>query len=163
MTPVRPVVPTRADVDRLMKRCQIGVGGRRALDDAHSIMADCYGTLGALMMEVEVLRAWTAQVGSTAGLGAWGRDDLMAIAAVRYCLGRMTYITSDCSEWLVAQWPNIKPNARAVIQRDIDEAFARDDEARESGDSYKPLGWDCDRAVWQKVRELWAPNAKVSG
>ena len=58
MTPVRPVVPTRADVDRLMKRCQIGVGGRRALDDAHSIMADCYGTLGALMMEVEVLRAW---------------------------------------------------------------------------------------------------------
>ena len=95
-------------------------------------------------------------------LGAWGRDDLMAIAAVRYCLGRMTYITSDCSEWLLQQWPNIKPNARTVIRRDIDEAFARDDEARQAGDSYKPLGWDCDRAVWQKVRELWAPNAKVT-
>lgn len=94
-------------------------------------------------------------------LGAWGRDDLMAIAAVRYCLGRMTYITSDCSEWLLQQWPNIKPNARTVIQRDIDEAFARDDEAREAGDSYKPLGWDCDRAVWQKVRELWAPNVRA--
>ncbi len=100
-------------------------------------------------------------VGSNSGLGAWGRDDLMAIAAVRYCLGRMTYITSDCSEWLVAQWPNIMPRARAVIQRDIDEAFARDDEAREAGDSYKPLGWDCDRAVWQKVRELWAPNVRA--
>ena len=108
-------------------------------------------------------RSQPAQVGSSAGLGAWGRDDLMAIAAVRYCLGRMTYITSDCSEWLVHQWPNIKPNARAVIQRDIDEAFARDDEAREAGDSYKPLGWDCDRAAWQKVRELWAPNADLSG
>ena len=96
-------------------------------------------------------------------LGAWGRDDLMAIAAVRYCLGRMTYITSDCSEWLLQQWPNIKPNARTVIQRDIDEAFARDDEARKAGDSYKPLGWDCDRAVWQKVRELWAPNAELTG
>ena len=96
-------------------------------------------------------------------LGAWGRDDLMAIAAVRYCLGRMTYITSDCSEWLVQQWPNIKPSARAVIQRDVDEAFARDDEAREAGDSYKPLGWDCDRAVWQKVRELWTPNAELTG
>ncbi len=58
MTPVRPVVPTRAEVDRLMKRCQIGVGGRHALDNAHSIMADCYGTLGALMMEVEILRTW---------------------------------------------------------------------------------------------------------
>jgi hypothetical protein len=49
--------PSRADVDRLMKRCQIGVGGRGALDDAHDIMAECYGTLGALMLEVERLRA----------------------------------------------------------------------------------------------------------
>ena len=106
--------------------------------------------------------ATPAKVRLTDGLGAWGRDDLMAIAAVRYCLGRMTYITSDCSEWLVQQWPNIKPSARAVIQRDIDEAFACDDEAREAGDSFRPLGWDCDRAVWQKVRELWAPNAKLT-
>jgi hypothetical protein len=104
-------------------------------------------------------RSQPAQVGSTAMLGAWGRDDLMAIAAVRYCLGRMTYITSDCSEWLLAQWPSIKPGAQAVIRRDIDEAFQRDDEARDSGDAYKPLGWDCDRAVWEKVRALWqAPN-----
>lgn len=49
-------IPTRGAVDALMKRCQIGVGGRKALDDAHSIMADCYGTLGALMLEVEALR-----------------------------------------------------------------------------------------------------------
>ena len=54
---VRPVVPTRAEVDALMKRCQIGVGGRQALDNANNIMADCYGTLGALMLEVERLRA----------------------------------------------------------------------------------------------------------
>jgi hypothetical protein len=56
---VRPVVPKRAEVDALMKRCQIGVGGRpsQALENAHSIMADCYGTLGALMLEVERLRA----------------------------------------------------------------------------------------------------------
>ena len=96
------------------------------------------------------------------GLGAWGRDDMMAIAAVRYCLGRTTYITHDCSEWLVQQWPNIKPRARAVIKRDIDEAFASDDVAREAGDRYKPLGWDCDRAVWQKVRELWPPNVEAN-
>ncbi|MGL4648071.1 MAG: hypothetical protein ACRC1H_01585 [Caldilineaceae bacterium] len=54
---VRPAVPTRAEVDALMKRCQIGVGGRNALDNAHSIMAECYGTLGALMLEVERMRA----------------------------------------------------------------------------------------------------------
>lgn len=38
------------EVRALMKRCQIGVGGRRALDEAHEIMAECYGTLGALML-----------------------------------------------------------------------------------------------------------------
>ena len=52
------MTPTRREVDALMKRCQIGVGGRNALDDAHSIMARCYGTLGALMLRVEELEVW---------------------------------------------------------------------------------------------------------
>ena len=39
------------DAERLMKRCQIGVGGRNALDTAHDIMSECYGTLGALLHE----------------------------------------------------------------------------------------------------------------
>ena len=47
--------PKRADVEALMKRCQIGVCGRSALDNAHSIMAECYGALGALMLEIERL------------------------------------------------------------------------------------------------------------
>ena len=42
---------TTEEVERLMKRCQIGVGGRNALDTAHDIMAECYGTLGALVQE----------------------------------------------------------------------------------------------------------------
>lgn len=42
-------------VERLMKRCQIGVGGRNALDDAHAIMAECYGALGALVRERDEL------------------------------------------------------------------------------------------------------------
>lgn len=48
-------------VERLMKRCQIGVGGRNALDDAHDIMAECYGTLGALLAERDTLRAAVRQ------------------------------------------------------------------------------------------------------
>ena len=39
------------DAERLMKLCQIGVGGRDALQSAHSIMADCYGTIGSLVQE----------------------------------------------------------------------------------------------------------------
>lgn len=42
---------TTEAVERLMRRCQIGVGGRNALDTAHNIMAECYGTLGALVQE----------------------------------------------------------------------------------------------------------------
>lgn len=34
-----------------MKRLQIGVGGRDALDQAHSLMAEAYGTIGALLHE----------------------------------------------------------------------------------------------------------------
>ena len=48
---------TRESVDRLMKRCQIGCGGRQALDDAHDILAECYGTLGALVQDRDALRA----------------------------------------------------------------------------------------------------------
>lgn len=39
------------DVQALMKKCQIGVGGPGALDKAHDILAKCYGTLGALVQE----------------------------------------------------------------------------------------------------------------
>ena len=86
---------------------------------------------------------------------SYGRDDLMAVAAFRYCCGRKTYIVSDCADWLIEQWPNIAERARNIIQRDLDEAFKRDDEYRAEGQDYKPLGHDCDRAQWEKVRRLW--------
>ena len=82
----------------------------------------------------------------------FGRDDMMAIAAVRYCLGRMTYIVSDCADWLIDAWPTIKPCAQKAIERDISEAFKLDDEAREAGRQYKPLGMDIDRKQWERVR-----------
>lgn len=46
-----------SDVAELMKRCQRGVGGRNALDEAHDIMAECYGTLGRLEAERAALEA----------------------------------------------------------------------------------------------------------
>lgn len=50
------------EVAALMKRCKIGVGGRNAMEQAHEIMADCYGTLGALSSERDALRAQVAQL-----------------------------------------------------------------------------------------------------
>ena len=46
----------------------------------------------------------------------YGRDDLMAIAAVRYCLGSRNYIVSDCVDWLRWVWPTLRESARQCIQ-----------------------------------------------
>ena len=53
-----------SEVELLMKRCQRGVGGFGALNEAHDIMAECYGMLGKLsgeraaaLAECERLRA----------------------------------------------------------------------------------------------------------
>ncbi len=89
-------------------------------------------------------------------MNQFGRDELMVVAAVRYCTGRMTYIVSDCADWLIEIWPILSDKTQNIIKRDIEEAFTRDDEDRESGRDYKALGHDCDRAEWSRVRKLWA-------
>lgn len=91
----------------------------------------------------------------------WGADGSMAVAAFRYCLGRMTYITGDCADWLVENWDDIPSHAQTQIVRELEAAFANDDRARASSDSSRaiyPLGWDCDRAEWERVRKLWRPE-----
>jgi len=88
--------------------------------------------------------------------GPWGRDSLMALAAVRYCLGRQTYIVSDCCDWLIASWKDLKPSMRDIIKRDIKEEFKRDDEYRADGIVENlPLGANMDREQWERVRKLW--------
>lgn len=86
---------------------------------------------------------------------AWGRDGLMALSAVRYCLGRKTYITGDCADWLIESWPFIPSNVQKLIWRDVEEAFTRDDEDRAENRPHKTLGHDCDRQNWERVRVLW--------
>ena len=84
-----------------------------------------------------------------------GRGELMAIAAVRYCLGRRSYIVGDCVDWLIEVWPELDPKTRNTIRRDIEKAFSDDDEARELCTQHFPLGMDMDRAEWTRVRKLW--------
>ena len=85
-----------------------------------------------------------------------GHDHLMVIAATRYCLGRMTYIVSDCADWLIKIWPLLSPSTQRIVRADIEEAFSRDDDDREHGRTYKALGHDCDRHQWARVRRLWS-------
>lgn len=78
-------------------------------------------------------------------LEPWGPNDLMATAAVRYCLGRRTYIVNVCADWVVRNWENFQSQTKTAIRADVEELLA----GNRAGD-------DCDRADWERVRKLWA-------
>jgi hypothetical protein len=77
------------------------------------------------------------------------------VGATRYYLGRMTYAVDEFVRTLVRNWSTLSEQTRSIICRDIEEQFELDDAARARDDQYKPLGWDCDRESWEKVRKLW--------
>ena len=90
-------------------------------------------------------------------------DHQVAVWAVRYCLGRMTYAVGSCVEWLIWVWPDLNEDARSTIKRDIEEAFAEDDRDRDhdrknpnGASGYRRLGMDMDRREWERVRKLWS-------
>lgn len=78
--------------------------------------------------------------------------DFIIIATFRYFLGRQTIATVSFARDLATNWHNLPENVQTIISRELDEAFERDDKAREVGDNYKPLGMDCDREGWELVR-----------
>lgn len=80
------------------------------------------------------------------------------LGATRYYLGRMTASVSSFCETLMQQWNQLPSGCRRLIQRDVEEAFARDDAQRGVHQGYSgifALGHDCDRAAWEQVRTLW--------
>lgn len=81
------------------------------------------------------------------------------LGAFRYYLGRMTYAVGDFCDLLIAEWPSLPDRTKNLIQRDLTEAFARDDEQRADGKEYLQLGHDCDRQQWERVRKLWDAQA----
>ena len=85
----------------------------------------------------------------------WGRDEFMVIAAVRYCIGRKTYVVSDCVDWLIANWKNFEKSTRDVIRGDLEWSFEEDDRDRAEKREHKKLGFDMDRRQWERVRALW--------
>lgn len=84
-------------------------------------------------------------------------DDITTLwlGATRYYLGRMTYAVSDYCAMLRSQWHALPESTRTLILRDLDEAIQRDDKVRAEslGCRYLPLGMDCDRAQWVRLRE----------
>lgn len=88
----------------------------------------------------------------------YGRAELMAIAAFRYCFGQRIFTTRDCVDWLIENWDSFRLQTRAIIRRELEEAFELDDAARRDVRGRNPLWMDCDRRQWERVRALWAVN-----
>lgn len=64
-------------------------------------------------------------------------DQLMIIAAHRYCLGRASYIVGACIEFLDAHWSQLTEETQNVILRDTIEAVDKNH-----------AGMDIDRKDW---------------
>lgn len=71
--------------------------------------------------------------------GPWGLHDLMVTAAHRYCLGRQSYIVSECVEWLLEHWDSFHPSTRKLIRDETREAI-RNGRA----------GMECDVDEWER-------------
>lgn len=80
----------------------------------------------------------------------------LIVGATRYYMGRTTIHAASFAQYELAKaWPLLQHSTQAVIKRDLEEQFRRDDEARARGDKHLPLGMDCDRAAWETVRAAW--------
>lgn len=77
------------------------------------------------------------------------------LGSFRYYLGRCTYAVSDFCQLLIQEWGNINPHCQRLIQKELENAFVRDDMDRLDKEEFLPLGDDCDRKNWERVRELW--------
>jgi hypothetical protein len=72
-------------------------------------------------------------------------DRLIAIAAFRYALGRMTYMPEHVGNWLIKNRDALPEHDRKLIIREIDEA-----------ERLHGLGMECDVATWKRVRKAFA-------
>lgn len=78
---------------------------------------------------------------------------LMALCAIRYTLGRRSYIVSDGVRWAL-HYGKLSAWVRGVVIRDIEELVERD--ARANGE-FSFLGDEMDKREWLRVlRELKA-------
>ena len=65
------------------------------------------------------------------------------IMVFRYSLGRRTYVTSDCKEWLTQYWDLLQAWQQKQIHDDINDAIGRGN----AGDK-------CDEESWKLVLKL---------
>ena len=85
-------------------------------------------------------------------------DKLIIIGAFRYYLGLRSIAVSSFTEQLCRAWANLREDIKIIIERELEDAFARDDKALSEiqGEPkelyYMILGDKCLRVCWEEVR-----------
>lgn len=74
-------------------------------------------------------------------------EEQILICAVRYALGRMSYIVGVIAEYVAVKQPELSPNCINIIIRDIEEELKR------YHDEGQTLGMECDERTWVRLLE----------
>jgi hypothetical protein len=78
-------------------------------------------------------------------------EETMALCAIRYTMGRRSYIVSDGQRWAI-EWGKKSKWVRDVIIRDLEHDIARCDDGFEAlGDKVDENGW---RRVLEALRDM---------
>lgn len=91
--------------------------------------------------------------------GPWGYEDIMVLAAFRYCVGRRSYIVYECVSWMLINWPKFGDFVKTHILVELENLFDMDDKFRTTGNGCLTLGDDCDRIEWERIRDLGRGSA----
>lgn len=71
-----------------------------------------------------------------------GDTGAIVVCALRYCVGRTSYMPSLVVDWVKRHWSQISINDRNVIRRDLNQALQN-----------QYLGHDCDVRTWHDFHE----------
>jgi hypothetical protein len=112
-----------------------------------------YSCQSRLIQATRAKSRLSAQVGNLpVKFGSPDIELMMMIGAFRYHLGRRTYAVSEFCNFLIRVWSSLDDRTQRLIRHELQQAFQKEEEARLLGDRYLPLGDECDRAEWEKVR-----------
>ena len=74
-------------------------------------------------------------------------EEMILICAVRYALGRMSYIVGDVCRYVALKQPDLSQNCINIIIRDIEEELERYHKCGQT------LGMECDERTWVRLLE----------
>ena len=74
-------------------------------------------------------------------------EEQILICAVRYALGRMSYIVGVVAEYVSVKQPGLSKECINIIIRDIEEELKRYHDAGQT------LGMECDERTWVRLLE----------